>query len=331
MTRGKRESEWRVLQRCLAILQRLRQGAADKGELIQAVEAISPESYPASPTARQEAFKRDLHKLREFLNVEIRYTRGKYELVNAGPFFSLTLSDQSLKAMMTLALTFDERSDRANIREFLEEISTFLIPEQRISLKNPKSIINYNILQQIDPNHIPERVWKTVNRAIENQRELEFNYLSPRYENGPKRFRIAPLRIEYQGGHFYLWGHTLSSETAMEEYRRFRLGYIQDDEYLKVLPTIIKRLFRQPPRYEVHYRLLPPLSRGTISQHFAEMQTTPLEDGSVEIRAVTDDLLNAERILLSYGQYCVVLGGPELKRRIQEAVRRMAENLRFEK
>ncbi len=327
MTRGKRESEWAVLQRCLAILQRLRRGAADKWELIQAVEKVRPNSYPASPLACQAAFKRDLHKLREFLNVQIRYRQGKYELVNAGPFFSLTLSPESLKAMMTLALTFDESSDRANIREFLQEISDFLVEEQRISLKKPTSIINYNILQRIDPNHIPERVWKTVNRAVESRRELEFNYLSPRYQNGPRRFRIAPLRIDYQGGHFYLFGYVLSSEKVMEEYRRFRFSYIQDDEYLKVLPTIIKRSFRQPPRYEVHYRLLPPLSRGAISQHFAEMQTTPLEDGSIEVRAVTDDLFNAERILLSYGQYCIVLGGPELKKRIRQAIERMCQNI----
>ncbi len=327
MRRGKRESEWMVLQRCLAILQRLRKGVADKGELIQAVEKISPNSYPASPTARREAFKRDLHKLREYLKVQIKYKQGKYELVSAGPFFSLTLSPESLKAMMTLALTFDESSDRANIREFLQEISDFLVEEQRISLKKPTSIIKYNILQRIDPNHIPERVWKAVNKAIEKQRELEFNYLSPRYQDGPRRFRIAPLRIDYQGGHFYLFGYVLSSKMVMDEYRRFRLGYIQDDEYLKVLPTMIKRSFRQPPRYEVHYRLLPPLSRGNISQHFAEMQITPLEDGSVEIRAVTDDLFNAERILLSYGQYCIVLGGQELQRRIHQAIEGMYQNL----
>ncbi len=327
MARGKRESEWAVLQRCLAILQRLREGTADKGELIQAVEKIRPNSYPASPIARQEAFKRDLHKLRAFLNVEIRYKQGKYELVSAGPFFSLTLSPESLKAMMTLALTFDESSDRANIREFLQEISGFLVEEQRISLKKPTSIVNYNILQRIDPNHIPERVWKTVKRAIESRRELEFNYLSPRYQDGPKRFRIAPLRIDYQWGHLYLFGYVLSSEMVMEEYRRFRIGYIQDDEYLKVLPTMIKRLFRQPPRYEVHYRLLPPLSRGNVSQHFAEMQTTPLEDGSIEIWGVTDDLFNAERILLSYGQYCIVLGGQELQKRIRQAIEGMYQNL----
>ncbi|MBO9369202.1 MAG: WYL domain-containing protein [Chloroflexi bacterium] len=327
MTRGKRESEWVILRRCLAILQRLRQGPADREELMRAVETLAPEAYPVSLSARREAFKRDKQKLREALQVEIKYAHGKYELVDAGPFFSFALSDQSLKAMMTLALTFDESSDRANIRTFLEEISIFLNPKQRISLKNPKSIVNYNILQGIDPNHIPPHVWETVTRALETRRELEFNYLSPRYEDKPKRFRIAPLQIVYQGGHFYLFGYVLHSETMEEDYRRFRIGYIQDDEYLKVLPAIIKRPFRQPPRYEVRYRLLPPLSRGAISQHFEEMKVVYLEDGSVEIQAVTADLFEAERILLSYGQYCIVLGGQELRNRIRRAIEGMCRNL----
>lgn len=57
------------------------------------------------------------------------------------------------------------------------------------------------------------------------------------------------------------------------------------------------------------------------------MHITPLEDGSVEVRGVTDDLFEAERILLGYGQYCVVLGGPELKQRITTAVQGMMRNL----
>jgi hypothetical protein len=38
-------------------------------------------------------------------------------------------------------------------------------------------------------------------------------------------------------------------------------------------------------------------------------------------------LFYAERVLLSYGQYCVVLGGPELLARMREAVEGMYRNL----
>jgi len=52
-----------------------------------------------------------------------------------------------------------------------------------------------------------------------------------------------------------------------------------------------------------------------------------LEGGVVEVRGSTQDLLHAERVLLSYGQYCVVLGGPELLARMREAVEGMYRNL----
>ncbi len=328
MPRGNRESEWLVLSRCLAILSRLRQGAASGEDLMQAVEAELPGAYPPSLSARREAFKRDRQKLREFLRVDLTYANGKYELKDLGPFFSVQLSPESLEAMMTLMVTFEGDVDHAYVRHFLEEVARLLPPEQRISLENPDSIVSYDILQHVDPNHIPRRVWETVRRAKRTRRELEFNYLSPRYRDGqPRRFRVAPLRIKFQWGHFYLLGYVLSERVLEDPYRRFRLGYIQDDEALRVLPNVIGRPFRRPPRYEVHYRLLEHLGRGAVSRHFDEMQITHLEDGSLEVRAVTDDLFAAERILLSYGQYCVVLGGPELVARIRRAIEGMHRNL----
>ncbi len=328
MYHGKRGSEWFVLERCLAIFERLRQGPASGEELMRAVEAKLPGAYPSSPSARREAFKRDRRKLRELLRIDLIYADGKYALQDVGPFFYARLSPQSLEAMMTLMVTFEGDVDRAYIQDFFEEIARFLPPEQRISLKDPKSIVNYEILQNVDPNHIPQRVWEKVRRAKLEGRELEFNYLSPRYEDGqPRRFRVAPLDIKFQWGHFYLWGYVLSDRVLEEPYRRFRLGYIQDDEYLRVLPNVINRAFRRPPRYEVHYRLLEHLGRGAVSRHFDEMQITHLEDGSLEVRAVTDDLFAAERILLSYGQYCLVLGGPELLARMRQAIEGMYHNL----
>jgi len=61
--RGKRISERAVLTRCLLLLNRLKQGAADKAALIGAVQRALPEAYPASPAAQREAFKRDLQLL----------------------------------------------------------------------------------------------------------------------------------------------------------------------------------------------------------------------------------------------------------------------------
>ncbi|MCX6068419.1 MAG: WYL domain-containing protein, partial [Chloroflexi bacterium] len=80
------------------------------------------------------------------------------------------------------------------------------------------------------------------------------------------------------------------------------------------------------PRYQVHYRLLPPLSRGVISQHFDEMQVKSLPDGSVDVTGSCDDDWEAWRTLLSYGQYCVVLGGDEVLDWMRRTVQGMRKN-----
>ncbi|MGC8855812.1 MAG: helix-turn-helix transcriptional regulator [Anaerolineae bacterium] len=331
---AKRGSEWQALLRTLAICKRLMAGPATGKEMIQSVlEQVGAEAYPSAPAARQAAFKRDRQRLRHLLGVEWDFLDQKYILKNAGPYFSFSISPQALRALALLSVTFAGQSGaHTEITPLLDFLAQHLPEEQRRRLETLDSGITFEIFQQVDPNGIPRRVWEKVQRATQSKRELEFRYLSPRYTDGrPRCFRVAPLRMVYQWGHWYLFAYVLQREEmhlqSDEEYSRFRLFYIQDDEVLKVLPSVIGRVYRQPPRYEVHYHLLPPLSRGVISQHFEEMRITPLENGRVEVRGVTDDLFEAERILLGYGQYCVVLGGPELKKRIEAAVRGMMENL----
>lgn len=329
-TRG---SEWLPFLRALSILQRLLEGPASNQELIQAVlNSVGAEAYPAAPAARQAAFKRDRRKLREILGVEWEFRQQKYFLKDSGPWLSLRLPEEALRALTVLNVTFaGQLGEHAGLDALIKYLLWRLPEDQRRRLESLESGITFEIFQQVDPNGVPKRVWEMVQRAIRSHRQLEFHYLSPRYEDGrARRFRVAPLRMVYQWGHWYLFAYVLQREEEYlqgPDYSRFRLFYIQDDQRLKVLPTVVSVSHRRPPRYEVHYRLLPPLGRGAISRHFDEMTITPLEDGCVEVRGVTDDLFEAERILLGYGQYCVVLGGAELKRRITAAVSGMMENL----
>lgn len=331
---GKRNSEWLTFMRALAILQRLMEGPASGQELMEAVLAkVGPDAYPVSSAARQAAFKRDRKKLREMLGVKWDFVRQKYVLKDAGDWLSLRLPEEALRALMVLSVTFSGQvGEHAGLDTLFKFLLQRLPDDQRRRFEHLDSGITFEIFQQIDPNGIPKRVWEMVHCAVSHHRQLEFRYLSPRYEDGiARRFRVAPLRIVFQWGHWYLFAYVLQREGEERflgaEYSRFRVFYIQDDEVLKVLPTVVSVAHRRPPRYEVHYRLLPPLGRGAISRHFEEMHITPLEDGSVEVRGVTDDLFEAERILLGYGQYCVVLGGPELKQRITTAVQGMMRNL----
>lgn len=296
-------------------------------------EALGEESYGRTPRARQAAFKRDRQRLSRSLGVEWEFSQGKYLLKNAGPYFSWALPDEALSGLAALALAISGSSlEQGGIGELLQVIAQRLPPEQQCRLEKLDSEVMFDLFQRVDDNPIPPKVWDVVRRAVRTKRQLSFNYSSPRYGDGqPRRFKVAPVRIVYQRGHWYLKAYPLERQVggvSLEHgYRRFRLAYIQDDEVLAVLPTVIGIPHRRPPRYEVHYRLLPPLGRGTISRHFEEMEVTPLGDGCVEVRGVTDDLFEAERILLSYGQYCKVLGGVELKRRVEKAIRGMVANL----
>ena len=117
---GKRASERAVLTRCLLLLNRLKQGAADKAALIDAVQRDLPEAYPASPAAQRQAFKRDLQRLRRIFGVALTYANGQYALSEPGPLFSLSLSPEALEGMMGLALAFEGQPDYANVLRFIE-------------------------------------------------------------------------------------------------------------------------------------------------------------------------------------------------------------------
>lgn len=338
--RGTRNSEWLALRRCLGILGRLLQGAAPAAELIEAArQAAGLDAYPLRESAREKAFKHDRQRLREALGVEFHYDAraNLYVLDNPGPFGVLTLSEASLQALALLSETFaGEAGKQSNIQALLDELINRLPEKDRRRLEGQALPVGLEIFQGVDPNGIPPRVWEIVRRAVREHRKLAFRYLSPTYEDRqPRYFEVAPYRLIYQWGHWYLRARNLLDSPTPEifapgaDYLRFRLAYILNDEKLAVLPTVLPQRQPRPPRYLVHYRLLPPLSRGVISRHFDEMTVQAQSDGSVEIRGYTDDDWEAARLLLGYGEYCVVLGGTEIVRRVKNTVEGMARNYGF--
>ena len=331
-----RGSEWRSFRRCLAIARRLLKGPATPAELIQYVlEVEGDDAYPAAKSAREKAFKRDRESLRSRLGVDFQYTpsKGIYTLTDPGSLFQFELSEASVRAVALLAQTFGGQvGEHSEIQDFLNELVAALPVETRRYLENPVVPIDLNLLQSIDPNGISNRVWTTAWRAVKTHRKLSFCYISPTYADGQKRFHeVLPYRIQYQWGHWYLRAYRVlrrdldGRENHQGAHLRYRLSYLQDDEQLSISPSVMSEPPR-PPRYLVHYRLLPPLSRGVISRHFDEMQVKTLGDGSVEISGTCDDDWEAGHTLLSYGQYCVVLGGEEVLAWTQRTIRGMREN-----
>src|SRR5690606_8941147 len=72
----KRESEWLVIRRCLTILHRVQQGPARKAELLAAVYAAEGEGAYGwvEGTALAKRFQGDCRRIRDILQVDIRYS-----------------------------------------------------------------------------------------------------------------------------------------------------------------------------------------------------------------------------------------------------------------
>lgn len=332
MSRRPRSSEWLALRRALLILQRLAQGPAKRDELIAYVSACQPDAYPVSPSARDRAFKRDRENIRRHLGAQIGYApaTGAYTLDSPGPFVALRLSERSLRALRLLSQTFTQPlGEHTSVIALLNELIARLPDDDRRALDPAQPLsITLDLNQSVEPSPVPSRVWGTAQRALRERRALCFNYrpldLVP--SSKPRRYKVLPLETIYRDGHFYLKAALLAPPEARGEVRHFRLSAVVDDNGLVVLPERVGALPLRQPRYEVRYRLLPPLARR-VSARFDDMQVTPLEDGSVEVVGQTDNALEAVRVLLSYGEHCVVLGGDEVLRRWRRAVEGMCRHL----
>ncbi|NLH00075.1 MAG: WYL domain-containing protein [Chloroflexi bacterium] len=330
--------DWLAVNRCLILLKRLSNGPATSEELIaEVLSELGPEAYSPEPKARGRAFKRDRENLRRQFGVELSYSQQQktYQLTAPSPLTQIKFSRSALQGLHILIQTFEEGTfaESSVIRAFFDEVVQQLVPNDRNLLEQGRQPFEIDLQQEIDLGKTSQRVWHTLERAIREGRRLSFHYLSPQQaDRQPRYHEVAAYRIRFRLGHWYLyacdlfWRNPQGFEKYDLTYRNFRLSYILDDEKLAVLPTRLPPIQRTPPRYIVHYRLLPALARGSISRHFNEMRVEYLPDGSAEIHAVTNDAWEAVRILLSYGENCIVLGGEEVRAQIESRIRKMAAN-----
>lgn len=330
---AKRGSEWISFLRALAILKRLREGPATNEQLIQAVlQTVGRDAYPYAPQARQAAFKHDRTHLKNRLKVHYHFSTDlqTYQLDDAGPYGYISLSEEMLRAIALLSRQYDNAfGEMAGMRELVQQIVQWLSPEARREIDGMVDHITLDFEQDVDRSVIPQKVWDKVEKALQHHRKLVFSYLSPRYADRQVVLQeIAPSQLRFQDGHWYLQGYDLRNSPTDREtaYRRFRMSYILDDERLRVSPTKIEMNHRVPPRFQVHYLLFPEIGRGEISHRFPETKITRNPDGSAEVHAITDNVWEAARKLLAYGDGCVVLGGVALRQEMEKWVRGVAKN-----
>jgi predicted DNA-binding transcriptional regulator YafY len=334
MPRRKRESEWSVTRRCLAIIRRAQRGPANWRELVEAVLAQEPEGYgEAKGQALYRHLEKDLQRIRQRLMVDLYYDRqaGGYTIRDTWlPL--LDLPDEDLETVAWLEQTFDHDSPRHDeVHALLGRLRSYLGLERQAAIERCRTALALD-LRQRDEDEIPPAVWDGLTKAILERRRAELVYLSPYYEDGqPRRHVVDPYERYYfdtASGHYYLRAYCrcIEGPGGREEprtYRTYRLGRILE---LAVLPQKLSPLPPAPPSYAVVYELAARVARLGVTHHprIKIQEVEQRAGGSVLVRGETDNVFWATRTLLHYGSNCRVLGGPEMVREMRGVVGEMA-------
>ncbi len=335
MSRGRRESHWLVICRCLAILGRAQRGPAEWKELVQAVlDQEGSEAYGETEGwALRHRLENDLKRIREHLWIDLYFDQQAGGYVIKDTWLPLLdLPDDDLATIAWLEQTFDHDSPQHDeVHALLGRLRSYLSPERRAKIERWRTSLVMDLGQR-DEDKIPSAVWDGLTRALTQRQRIEFNYRSPQHEDGlPRRHVVDPYERYFDTvrGHYYLkgWCHYIVGPLGQQErgdYFYYRLGRISD---LQVLPN---RLPPFPPparRYSVVYELTPQIARLGITRH-RPIEIEAVEqraDGSAVVRGTTDSIFWAIQALMHYRHNCRVLGGPEMRREMQATVQKMAE------
>lgn len=329
------ESKWHVLRRCLAILQRLQQGPVDRTGLMQAVRELVIDPYgDGSEDAQRKRFERDIENLRTQLLVQIdcEPPKYKYQLVDPGPLAGIGLPQNALYGLAFLLNAFRSEDNVTDVvQPFLDGVLNILPAYQQRELAKFSSTLELN-LQRLDSGEIAPIVWEKVRLAVQRRQLLRFSYIARRHEERlPRTHTVEPYKFRFFRGHYELkaycrhWSNPYGQERNNPGWFRYRLDQVQP-EGIEILPDKLPMGQRAQRLIGVRYRLAPTLARGGVSRYFEEMQVSePDEAGWVEVSGKTDDLFEAERIFLAYGEQCMVLEPAELAHKMRQTVEKMAK------
>lgn len=333
MPRGKRESAWLVIRRCLAIIGRVQRGPARREELIQAVLAHDHEAYGETQgEALYRRLENDLQRIRRHLLVDVYFDRRAGGYVIRDTWLPLLdLPDEDLATIAWLEETFGLDSPQHDeVHALLGRLRLYLGTERLAALERCRTALAMDLGQR-DQDQVRPGVWDGLTKALLERRRVELIYLSPRYDDGqPRRHVVEPYRryFDTTRGHYYLRAYccTIDGPAGRQEprrYRTYRLGRILE---LTVLPHKMSPLPPPVPCYAVEYELVPQVARLGVTRHpWIEIREVERrEDGSALVRGETEDLFWATQTLLHYGPNCRVVGGPEMVQRMRRIVREMA-------
>lgn len=233
--------------------------------------------------------------------------------------FRLPLTQQQLFALGIVLTTFEETTvlHQAEIADLLAHLTNLLPAEQQAALTRKRRPYRIDLRETTDYRNADPRMVAQIERAIEQGQQLELTYRSSR-EGIERRHTVEPRPLTYKDGHVYLPVYNVVMSKEFE----LRLDNIVPGS-TRILPQ--RALPRRPPprTYILCYRLSPAIARHHVSDHFPGQQVERHDDGSATVTVEITDLFAARRLLLAYGENCVILSPPELV----EELRRIVEAL----
>lgn len=329
---GTKRSSQLAFRRRLLIVRLLLRGSTSSDDLIAAVQReLGDEGYPPAAIA---ALKHDLDALKAEYGCRIAFRResGGYVLEDLGELALLDLSDVAMEALAFLDASFPPGTalpELVNVRTLLDQVIRLLPASRQEQHQHRRTAARLNIPDQ-GSRRIDSAVLNTVKRAINERRELSFQYLGSFDASTPRRHRVAPYNISFRPeGHVYLDATLLEVQPIGGETLHTAIDYRLDrivSGTVQILPGVLPYERLQPKRYKLCYHLLPVVARRRdVAAYFPDTQIRYHDDGSATVTAAVTNLWQARQILLRYGTACRVIEPPELVALFRTTARGLVE------
>ncbi|EFO81882.1 transcriptional regulator-like protein [Oscillochloris trichoides DG-6] len=299
-----------IITRLNALINALREGPLSYPDLVERLAT----AYPSQQSMRRMI----LRDIQHLATLGIVITRSKhspitYTLQGGTPIYS----GEDLLALGVLRDTIGTNHPYTEaVERLLTRLTAGLSSEQREIYQSQRSS---SVPLQPAINYTPyAQLIADLERAIASRRLLKLCY---RTSAGKERIhtRIEPYAIEYYDRHFYLVAYIPKSGQMQD----LRIDRIKNLEYLHTRPPGIQRT-RKPVIFR--YRLAANLAQGELSQRFTAQRVIERSaNGDVIIEAEGRSDFFIIQTLLRYRANAELLSPPELRQRMIEEVRGLAE------
>jgi predicted DNA-binding transcriptional regulator YafY len=332
-TGGAKRSSQLTFRRRLLLVRVLLRGPASGADLIAAAQReLGDEGYPPAAAA---ALKHDLDALKAEYGCRITFRRelGAYALEELGELALLDLSEAAMEALAFLDASFPHGTalpELTSVRTLLDQITRLLPPQRQEQHQKQRASARLRLPDRgggrIDPAALA-----AVKRAIDERRELAFDYLSSFDTDTPRRHRVAPYGIFFRPeGHAYLDATLLEASPPGGETLHSAIDYRLDRIVAgsaRVLPSVLPPERLRPRSYRLRYTLHPNVARRhDVAAYFPETAISYEADGGATVTATVTNLWQARQILLRYGDACRVVEPPELVALFRRAAEGLARN-----